>query len=671
MDQNVEVNALANATRGFDRLFENDIAGARALFNARDDPFHQLGLGVCAFLEAALGMEAHIIEEAHRCLTLAEAGTRKFTKTRMAVENHRFHPGLEWEIINTDTVVLLGLVNALSETYMGYLQCLYALNSAHSKFTRLYKTVFPNGVDSYTPSPPPPPGAISRETSFAGSVSYSSESSVASSTSTLPASPDVPDSKPVKRGFFSRLASSGTSSTPSLNVAHHRPHLHPAKPDGPVDDLIVAGTAFGYGLFNLVFSLLPKRIQSVVGFFGFKHDRKLALKALAVAAARNDTHSVFAGLVLMTYHGGVLLLSGYQANESRIVAEYQELVDRVFDRFPNGALWILNKAKILRMCHNPDAAINVLQDGLKPDRAFSFAQADALLVFELAWTLLSERRYDEAAKMFLRMTELNTWSHATYYYIAAGCHWSLGNMEKAQELFDRIPGFVDKKLGGKELPTEVFLKKKIAFYKAKQKRLGENEAKFVEAITISPSDEMGLFWNTHARISESVALLHIREWYSTAPVPPIVSPHRPPSASPPPTRAPTPALDTPDEFALRALLLGVVHRTIKSYDTSREFLNDACERQENIEISTWIGGIANFELAVLELKEAEAFENAYYSTNGSTTTGSWKQAFKIATANLDKAMSLATSSTDLSSRLDTRVSMLRDEIASKKELIGL
>lgn len=97
-----------------------------------------------------------------------------------------------------------------------------------------------------------------------------------------------------------------------------------------------------------------------MGFFGFKHDRKLALKALAVAAARNDTHSVFAGsvnsvslfwiqislkirLVLMTYHGVVLLLSGYQANESKIFDEYQDLVDRLYNRFPNGALWILNK----------------------------------------------------------------------------------------------------------------------------------------------------------------------------------------------------------------------------------------------------------------------------------------------------------------------------------------
>ncbi|KXN92659.1 Mitochondrial outer membrane protein IML2, partial [Leucoagaricus sp. SymC.cos] len=148
---------------------------------------------------------------------------------------------------------------------------------------------------------------------------------------TLPVPPDVLDSRPAERGFFSWLALSSTGSTHALNTAHHRPHLHPAKSDSPVDDLIVAGTAFGYGWFNLVFSLLPKRIQGVVGLFEFKRDRKFALKTLAVVAAHNDTHSVFAGLVLMTYHGSVLLLSGYQANESRIVAEYQEPVHRVFD----------------------------------------------------------------------------------------------------------------------------------------------------------------------------------------------------------------------------------------------------------------------------------------------------------------------------------------------------
>lgn len=48
---------LASATQGFDALFSNDIVGSRAHFNSRDDPFHLMGAGVLAFLEAALGME--------------------------------------------------------------------------------------------------------------------------------------------------------------------------------------------------------------------------------------------------------------------------------------------------------------------------------------------------------------------------------------------------------------------------------------------------------------------------------------------------------------------------------------------------------------------------------------------------------------------------------------
>ena len=52
-------------------------------------------------------------------------------------------------------------------------------------------------------------------------------------------------------------------------------------------------------------------------------------------------------------------------------------------------------------------------------------------------------------------------SHATYYFIAAGCHISVNNFTQAQKLLDAIPGLIDKKkIGGKDLPTEVFIKKK-------------------------------------------------------------------------------------------------------------------------------------------------------------------------------------------------------------------
>jgi hypothetical protein len=79
------------------------------------------------------------------------------------------------------------------------------------------------------------------------------------------------------------------------------------------------------------------------------------------------------------------------------------------------------------MSYDADGAIQVLQDGLKIEKKNRFQQADSLvippsfsalwiliyglrqLVFELAWTLLSQRRYQESADMFMKMIELNSW----------------------------------------------------------------------------------------------------------------------------------------------------------------------------------------------------------------------------------------------------------------------
>ncbi|KAJ3483102.1 hypothetical protein NLJ89_g12092 [Agrocybe chaxingu] len=238
--------------------------------------------------------------------------------------------------------------------------------------------------------------------------------------------------------------------------------------------------------------------RGLVGFFGFKHDRKLALRALALSAAKDDVHSVFAGLVLMTYHGVVLLLSGYQANEEKLLKEYKDIVDRIEARYPAGALWILNRAKIMRMSYDAENAIRVLQDGLKPGRPHSFAQADMLLIFELAWTLLGQRRYQEAADTFMKITEINSWSHGTYYFIAAGCYIALGQQDKAQGMLDAIPDLIDKKkLSGKDLPTEVFIKKKLAFYKEKHTRRGGDGVKWVEVVKINPAEEIAICKTLH------------------------------------------------------------------------------------------------------------------------------------------------------------------------------
>ena len=132
-------------------------------------------------------------------------------------------------------------------------------------------------------------------------------------------------------------------------------------------------------------------------------------------------------------------------------------------------------------------------------------------------------------------------------------------------------------------------------------------------------------------------------------------------------------LDTADELAVRALLLGVNYRTLKDFEKARRFLQEAYAYQDSLKTNNWVGGIAMFELAVLDLKEAEheEAEGLAGGTLEQERKKRWSEVLKGATSKLDIALSLSTNSVDLSSRLDSRIAMLRDEIATKKEMVGI
>lgn len=215
------------------------------------------------------------------------------------------------------------------------------------------------------------------------------------------------------------------------------------------------------------------------------------------------------------------------------------------------------------------------------------------------------------------------------------------------------------------MPTEIFIKKKLAFYKRKQARLGGDERRYIEAIKISPAEEIAIFWNTHARIEHSVAIAHIQELSSLTPaITDIESKYlvRPTSTN---DRV---DLDTVDELAIRSLLLGIVHRTLADYVPARAFLLDAQRKAPDVEISSWVGGVSSFELAVLDLKEADMKAADMESDEAMKM---WEGVLQGASETLDQAYALSTKNTDLSSRLDSRIVMLRDEISDKRELLGL
>jgi hypothetical protein len=146
-----------------------------------------------------------------------------------------------------------------------------------------------------------------------------------------------------------------------------------------------------------------------------------------------------------------------------------------------------------------------------------------------------------------------------------------------------------------------------------------------------------------------------------------------------------------------------MHRVLKEYDIAREFLEEAWSTCQNglpdlgkPQVNLWIPGLTQFELAVLELKQTEDMTKseemsgtgtpsseqslaidvppASPAANGAPGTSmftTWGLILDSATAHLDQAMSVTPNSVDLSSRFDSRVALLRGEIALKKEMLGI
>lgn len=79
-------------------------------------------------------------------------------------------------------------------------------------------------------------------------------------------------------------------------------------------------------------------------------------------------------------------MSGWQASEPTYLRSLSSILRRVHDRFPNGTLWVLNRAKLARYERRSEDAVGIIVEALgrEAKEGNSFREADSLLVFEVS-----------------------------------------------------------------------------------------------------------------------------------------------------------------------------------------------------------------------------------------------------------------------------------------------
>lgn len=224
-------------------------------------------------------------------------------------------------------------------------------------------------------------------------------------------------------------------------------------------------------------------------------------------------------------------------------------------------------------------------------------QLEALHMFEKSLNAMFAHRYQLCTDSFIACVNLNSWSHALYYYISGAAHLSMyrdlkrqPGKEKdaakqaklAENDFKIAPTHIGKKkIMGKQLPFDVFVNRKITKWEQRSKEFG---CDFVDAIGVSPMEEMAYLWNGHKKMDNAqleISLANL-SWSES-------NPHW--------TREGT------DERAILALLKSAVLRNQRKHDEAKEMLRTHILCHEPAAFQgpnqdNWTAPTAHYEMAV-------------------------------------------------------------------------
>ncbi|KAH9870692.1 hypothetical protein IAQ61_006170 [Plenodomus lingam] len=280
--------------------------------------------------------------------------------------------------------------------------------------------------------------------------------------------------------------------------------------DHPVDQFILSGSNFCFGMLLLLLSFVPPSFASLLKIVGFKGDRDRGMALLWQATKFHNIHGAMAGAVLLGYLNGFTSFCDIfpssddgSYSKERCVA----LLKYMRGRYPKSHIYLIEEARMLAVDKQLESSIKFVENaGESP-----LKQLEALGWFERSLNNMYIHDYEKTAFAFQKCITLNNWSHGLYYFICGASYVELYRRNKnadptaakkhaaeAEKFFKLVvPNTGKKKFMARQLPFDVFVIRKIQKWEARAK---EWKCDFIDAIGVSPLEEMIYFWNGYKRM---------------------------------------------------------------------------------------------------------------------------------------------------------------------------
>ena len=334
-----------------------------------------------------------------------------------------------------------------------------------------------------------------------------------------------------------------------------------------IDEFIESSAGLCYGIIQLILSILPPAVTSVLNAFGFNIDKMEGLHLLwDVVNERNIFSGLSLGTLVIYYHGPFKFIDNnfnIPIDDKRIESlihpgkKLDEMILKATYVFPDSSLWILQESIVLSSKGELKKALDVINQ--KDIEETKMLQIKAQLVFCRALLYCCNFDYEKAAEDFIYLLEINEWSHAFYTYFAGCCYleayriciiieqtkgldnvkdpgsrllkkFSIDNntidpkkqhyyKQKALECMEKAPTLLHtKKFMSNNLPFDKFMLRKLKQFKGIQSKLG-SKAQFLDSIPSSPVLELTYLYDGFNRMDSdqlNFASIYLVEFENSA-----------------------------------------------------------------------------------------------------------------------------------------------------------
>ena len=369
----------------------------------------------------------------------------------------------------------------------------------------------------------------------------------------------------------------------------------------PIDVFIHTGANLCFGMLLIMISMIPPAFGKLLFIIGFRGDRDRGLRMLWQASKFHNINGAMAGLILLGYYNTIVgfsdiipdsSLSGDQAVEGYPKERCEALLADMRVRHPKSHLWLLEEARMNAVNRRLSAAMALLNQSSKSP----LKQVEALDMFEKALDAMYMHDYTLCANSFIACVSLNNWSHALYYYIAGVAHVEQYrhyktsspkaaeiHAKEATKLLREAPKHAGKKkFMARQLPFDIFVTRKLSKW---EHRAHERNVDLIDAVGVSPIEEMIYLWNGYKRMDPSQLDASLTALSNTSHNPNWIR-------------------ESSDEHAILSVLRSVILRNLGEWNKATEALKNGVLSIDKAELKgshkdDWTAPAAHYEMGVI------------------------------------------------------------------------